>query len=166
MNVSPDNSDYLFDLGTAYEKTANYDKAKELFARVTELDPKRIEALLALGRVKIESGDTQGGIEELTKAQSLAIELGDDAERAQVLQAMGVGYSSIPRYDEALKSLQESLDIKRRLNMKKGIAESLDMMASIQDVTGKSDLALKNYTEALSIMRDLGDKQGTGGRAG
>jgi serine/threonine protein kinase/tetratricopeptide (TPR) repeat protein len=162
VNVSPDNSDYLFDLATAYEKTANYDKAKELFARVAELDPKRIEALLALGRVKIESGDTQGGIENLTKAQSLAIELGDDAERAQVLQAMGVAYFSIPRYDEALKSLQESLEIKQRLNMKKGIAESLDMMASIQDVTGKSDQALKNYTKALSIMRDLGDKQGTG----
>jgi eukaryotic-like serine/threonine-protein kinase len=162
VNVSPDNTDYLFDLATAYEKTANYDKAKELFGRVAELDPKRIEGLLALGRVKIESGDTQGGIEDLTRAQSLAIELGDDAERAQVLQAMGVAYSAIPRYDEAIKSLQESLDIKKRLNMKKGIAESLDMMASIQDVTGKSDLALKNYNQALSIMRDLGDKQGTG----
>jgi serine/threonine protein kinase/tetratricopeptide (TPR) repeat protein len=162
VNVSPDNEDYLFDLGTAYEKTAVYDKARDLFARVVELNPKRVEGLLALGRVKIESGDTQGGIEYLTRAQTLAIELGEDAERAQVLQAMGVGYSSIPRYDDALKSLQESLDIKKRLDMKKGIAESLDMMASIQDVTGKSDLALKNYTQALSIMRDLGDKQGTG----
>ena len=75
---------------------------------------------------------------------------------------MGVAYAGIPRYDEALKSLQESLDIKKRLNMKKGIAESLEMMASIQDVTGKSDLALKNYTQALALMRDLGDKQGTG----
>jgi eukaryotic-like serine/threonine-protein kinase len=162
MNVSPDNTDYLFDLATAYEKTANYDKAKQLFARVVELDPKQVEGLLALGRVKIEAGDTQGGIEDLTRAQSLAVELGDDAERAQVLQAMGVGYYSIPRYEEALKSLQESLEIKQRLNMKKGIAESLDMMATVQDVTGKSDLALKNYNHALTIMRDLGDKQGTG----
>jgi eukaryotic-like serine/threonine-protein kinase len=162
VNVAPDNTDYLFELATAHEKTGNYDKAKELFARVTELDPKRIDGQLALGRVKIESGDTQGGIEDLTKAQSLAVELGDDAERAQVLQAMGVAYAGIPRYDEALKSLQESLEIKKRLNMKKGIAESLEMMASIQDLTGQSSLALKNYTEALSIMRELGDKQGTG----
>jgi tetratricopeptide (TPR) repeat protein len=162
VNVSPDNTDYLFDLGSAHERMANFDKAKELYSRVVTLDPKRIEGVLALGRVKIESGDTQGGIEDLTRAQSLAVESGDDAERAQVLQAMGVAYAGIPRYDEALKSLQESLDIKKRLNMKKGIAESLEMMASIQDVTGKSDLALRNYTQALSLMRDLGDKQGTG----
>jgi serine/threonine protein kinase/tetratricopeptide (TPR) repeat protein len=161
VKVSPDNTDYLFDLGTAYEQTSAYDKAKEIFKKVVELDPRRIEGLLALGRVEIESGNAQGGIEYLTKAQAMAIEVGDDAEHAQVAQAMGVGYFSIPRYDEALKSVQESLDIKKRLGLKKGIAESLDMMATIQDLTGKSDVALKNYTEALSLMRELGDKQGT-----
>ncbi|MGB8323890.1 MAG: tetratricopeptide repeat protein [Candidatus Acidiferrum sp.] len=161
VDVSPDNTDYLFDLGSAYEKTSNFDKAKETFARIVTLDPRRIEAYLELGRVKILSGDTQGGIDDLTRAKSMAVQLGDDAERAEVLQAMGGGYAAIPRYDEAVKNLQESLDIKKRLNMKKGIAESLDEMANIQDVTGKSDLAMKNYTQALSLMRDLGDKQGT-----
>jgi len=130
VKVSPDNTDYLFDLGTAYEQTSAYDKAKGIFKRVVELDPRRIEGLLALGRVEIESGNAQGGIEYLTKAQAMAIEVGDDAEQAQVAQAMGVGYFSIPRYEEALKSVQESLDIKKRLGLKKGIAESLDMMAT------------------------------------
>ena len=161
VKVSPDNTDYLFGLGMAYERTGTYDKAKELFKKVVQLDPKRIEGLLALGRVEIESDNVQAGIEQLTKAQAMAIEVGDDAERAQIAQALGVAYYSIPRYDEALKSIQESLDIKRRLGLKKGIAESLDMMASIQDLTGKPDLALKNYSEALGLMRELGDKQGT-----
>ena len=161
VKVSPDNTDYLFQLGMAYEKTSTYDKAKDLFKKVVDLDPKRIEALLALGRVEIESDNVQAGIEHLTKAQAMAIEVGDDAERAQIAQALGVAYFSIPRYEEALKSVQESLDIKKRLGLKKGIAESMDMMASIQDLTGKADLALKNYTQALGIMRDLGDKQGT-----
>ena len=161
VKVSPDNADYLFELGTAYEKTSNFPKAKEMFKRVVDLDPKRIEGLLALGRVEIESGNAQGGIEQLTRAQAMAIEVNDDAERAQIAQAIGVGYFSISRYDEALKSVQESLDTKKRLNLKKGIAESLDMMASIQDLTGKSPEALKNYTAALATMRELGDKQGT-----
>ena len=43
MNLCPNNSDYLFDLATAYEKTANYDRAKELFARVTEVDPSELK---------------------------------------------------------------------------------------------------------------------------
>jgi eukaryotic-like serine/threonine-protein kinase len=162
VNVAPDNTDYLSDLGTAYEQTANYEKAKEQFARVVELDPKRVESLLALGRVKVESGDTAGGLEDLTKAQAIAVEVGDDAGRAQVLQAMGVAYYVIPRYDDALKSFNESLEIKKRLDMKKGIADSLEMIATVQDLTGKSNLAYKNYTQALSIMKDIGDKQGTG----
>jgi serine/threonine protein kinase/tetratricopeptide (TPR) repeat protein len=162
VKASPDNADYLFDLGAAYENTSNYTKAGEYFGKVVDLDPKRIAGLLSLGRVQIEQGNTQSGIEFLTRAQAVAIELGDDAERAQVLQAMGVAYSTMQRYDDATKSLQDSLEIKRRLGMKKGIADSLEMMGSIQDVTGKSDLALKNYNEALNIRREIGDKQGTG----
>jgi eukaryotic-like serine/threonine-protein kinase len=161
VKASPENTDYLFDLGVAYEKTSTYDKAREIFKKVVELDPKRIEGVLALGRVEVESGNPQNGIEYLTKAQAMAIEVGDDAEHAQVAQAIGVAYYSIPRYEEALKSLQESLDIKKKLGLKKGIAESLDMIATIQDATGKPDDALKNYTQALGIMRELGDKQGT-----
>jgi eukaryotic-like serine/threonine-protein kinase len=161
VKASPGNTEYLLGLGEAYEQTAAYDKARDVFQKVVELDPKRIEGLRAFGRVDVKSGNTQKGLESLARAQSLAIELGDEAERARVLQVIGVAYYLIPRYDDALKTLQESLDIKKRLNMKKGIAESLDMMATVQDLTGKSDVALNNYTQALTIMRDLGDKQGT-----
>jgi eukaryotic-like serine/threonine-protein kinase len=161
VKVSPDNTDYLFELGTAYEKISDYEKARDRFKRVVELDPKRIEGYLALGRVEVESGNPTAGLEYLTKAQAMSIEVGDDAEHAQVAQAIGVAYSSIPRYDEALKSLQESLDIKTRLGLKKGIAESLEMMATIYDTTGKPDLALQNYNKALALMKELGDKQGS-----
>jgi tetratricopeptide (TPR) repeat protein len=132
-----------------------------MFAKVVELDPKRIAGLRALGRVQIESGNTQAGLEYLTRAQALSIELQDDAERAQILQAMGVAYSTIQRNDQALKNLQESLEIRTRLGLKKGIADSLQMIGSIYDSTGKPDLALKNYNQALAIRRELGDKQGT-----
>jgi serine/threonine protein kinase/tetratricopeptide (TPR) repeat protein len=161
VKVSPDNTDYLFDLGTAYETTGAYDKAKEMFSKVVELDPKRIAGLRSLGRVQIESGNSQAGLEYLTRAQALSIELQDDAERAQILQAMGVAYSTMQRPDDALKNLQESLEIKTKLDLKKGIADSLQMIGSIYDATGKSDLALKNYNQALAIRRELGDKQGT-----
>jgi tetratricopeptide (TPR) repeat protein len=161
IKVSPDNTDYLFDLGTAYENTDAYDKAKEMFAKVVELDPKRIAGLRALGRVQIKSGNTQAGLEYLTRAQALSIELQDDAERAQILQAMGVAYWTMQRPDDALKNLQESLEIRTKLGLKKGIADSLQMIGSIYDSTGKPDLALKNYNQALAIRRELGDKQGT-----
>ncbi|HEV3421128.1 MAG TPA: tetratricopeptide repeat protein [Candidatus Acidoferrum sp.] len=161
IKVSPDNTDYLFDLGMAYENTGAYDKAKEMFAKVVELDPKRIAGLRSLGRVQIESGNSQAGLEYLTRAQALSIELQDDAERAQILQAMGVAYSTMQRPDDALKNFQESLEIKTKLGLKKGIADSLQMIGSIYDATGKPDLALKNYNQVLAIRREIGDKQGT-----
>jgi len=161
IKVSPDNTDYLYDLGTVYETTGAYDKAKDMFAKVVELDPKRIAGLRSLGRVQIESGNTQAGLEYLTRAQALSIEVRDDSERAQVLQAMGVAYFILQRPDDALKNLQESLDIRTKLGLKKGIADSLQMIGSAYDSTGKSDLALKNYNQALAIRRELGDKQGT-----
>ncbi|MGA8074504.1 MAG: tetratricopeptide repeat protein, partial [Candidatus Acidiferrales bacterium] len=64
--------------------------------------------------------------------------------------------------DEALKSFQSSLDIKRKLGLKRGIAESLQMIASTQLDLEQNDLALKNYDEALAIRREIGDKTGIG----
>jgi tetratricopeptide (TPR) repeat protein/predicted Ser/Thr protein kinase len=161
VGVASDNADYLYELATAHESAGNYDKAKELFTKVVKLDPKRIEGLLALGRVEIESGNTQSGLEFLTRAQAMSIELSDEAGRAKVLQAMGVAYSSLQKPDEALKTIQESMAINTRLGIKKGVADNLQMMGSIYDGTGKLDLALKNYDQALKIRRDIGDKQGT-----
>jgi len=161
IKVSPDNTDYLFDLGMAYENTGDYFRAKEMFAKVVELDPNRIAGLRSLGRVQIESGNPGAAFEYLTRAQALSIGLQDDAERAQILQAMGVAYSGVQRPDDALKNLQESLEIRTKLGLKKGIADSLQMIGSIYDGTGKSDLALKNYNQALAIRREIGDKQGT-----
>ncbi len=57
------------------------------------LDPKRVDALLAIGRVEIDSGNPQKGLEYLTGAQAMAIESGNDEERAEILQAMGVAYA-------------------------------------------------------------------------
>ena len=161
IKVSPDNTDYLYDLGTAYENAGAYDKAKDMFAKVVELDPKRIAGLRSLGRVQLKSGDSQAGLEYLTRAQALSIEFQDDAERAQILQGMGVAYSMMQRPDNALRNLEESLEIRTKLGLKKGIADSLQMIGSVYDGKGKSDLALKHYKQALAIRRDIGDKQGT-----
>ena len=165
VKASPNNADYLFDLGTAYEANGALDKAKESFQKVVQLDPRRIEALRAVGRVDIKAADDASGINSgitvLSSALGIATETGNDVERASILQALGVAYSALNRNEEALKNLQDALDIRKRLGLKKGVSESLQMMASVQEVTGKPELALKNYLEALSIRKEIGDKQGT-----
>jgi tetratricopeptide (TPR) repeat protein/predicted Ser/Thr protein kinase len=162
VKVSPDNADVIFDLGRLQENSGAYDKAKESFSRVLTLDPKRVDAQLAMGRVNIKAGNPQAGLEFLNRAQSMAIEVGNDEQKAQILQAVGVAYSSMDKNEDALRNYQESLAIKRRLGMKKGIADSLDSIAYTESALGKTNAALKDFTEALQTLREIGDKSGTG----
>lgn len=158
--VSPENADVLFALADLYEKSSEYDKARDEYSKVQAIDPKRIDGLLALGRVEIQSGNNQAGLEYLTRAQGMAIEFGNDEEKAQILQAMGLAYSALNKWEDALRSFQDSLAIKRRLGLKKGIAASLDAIAQAEEALGKPDQALKDYTSALVSYREIGDKAG------
>jgi serine/threonine protein kinase/tetratricopeptide (TPR) repeat protein len=159
VKASPENADLHFALAGLYEKSSAFDKAKEEYAKVLTLDPKRVDGLLAMGRVEIESGNDQSGLEYLTRAQGMAVEFGNDEEKAQILQAMGIAYSDLTKWDDAFRSFQDSLAIKRRLGLKGGIADSLVSIAQVEEPLGKPDQALKDYNSALDLYREIGDKE-------
>ena len=160
--VSPDNTDILSALAKLYEDSGALDKARAYYTKVLEADPKSADVLLALGRVAIESGDAKGGLDPLNRSLSLSIETGNDEEKAAVLQAIGIDYSILNKPDDALQNYRQSLDIKRRLGEKTGIANSLEQIAQVQASQGKPDEALKNFNEAMRVRREIGDKAGLG----
>ena len=160
--AAPDNADVLFELAGLYENSNAYDKARELYTKVLTLDPKRLDAQLEMGRVENLSGNPQKALEYLTSAQAVAVEVGNDEERSKILQAMGAAYAGLGKNEDALRNYQESLEIRRKLGLKKGIAQSLGAMAAAEDLLGKPDQALKDYKEALAVWQGLGDKVGTG----
>ncbi len=160
--VSPDNTDVQAALAALYEDTGDFAKASEHYQKVQAGNPKDITSLLAIGRVHIKSGDSQGSLDPLSRALSLAVQVDNQEQKALILQALGIGYSGLNKPEEALQNYQQSLEIKRRLGQKKGIADSLNMIAAVYDGLGKSDLALTNYTQALKIYRDIGDRQDVG----
>ena len=156
--ASPENADLQFALASLYEKSSQFDKAKDTYSKVLTLDPKRVDGLLAMGRVEIENGNDQSGLEYLTRAQGMAVQFANDEEKAQILQAMGIAYSDLTKWEDALRSFQDSLAIKRRLGLKKGIADSLESIAQAEEHLGKPDQAEKDYTSALDSYREMGDK--------
>ena len=160
--ATPGNADVLFELGGLYENSSAYDKAREEYTQVLALDPKRVDALVAMGRVEVYSGNSERALEYLTRAQALTVEFGNDEERAEILQGLGVAYADLNKHQDALRNLRDSLAIKRKLGLKKGIAMSLQAMASSEDVLGQPDQELKDYREALALWQELGDKAGTG----
>ena len=160
--VNPGDMDVQFTLAGLYEQAGNFDAAKPRLATVLANDPNNVDALLASGRVQIKNSNPQGGLDDLTRALNLAIRLGNQEEKANIQQAMGIAYSMLDKPDDALQNYQASLAIKQQIGDKRGAGASLSEIASIQDTMGHPDAALASYKQALAIRRDIGDKDGIG----
>jgi tetratricopeptide (TPR) repeat protein/predicted Ser/Thr protein kinase len=159
---APDNQEVLFALGQLYENAGDLDKAREHYGAVLKADGKNIDALLAMGRVEIKSGNPQASLDPLGKAENLAIEVDNQEQHALILQARGIAYKNLNKATEALRNFNDSMEINRRLGQKRGVAASLSMIAEIDESLGKIDDALKSYNEALQIRREIGAKKEAG----
>lgn len=160
--ASPDDMDVHFLLGGLYESTGAYDKARVELAKVLAIDPKRVDALLAAGRVEIRSKNPQGSLDYLNRALSLAVELNNADGEATILNAIGAAYKQLNKPEEALRYYQESLAINRELGQKPGIALTMGNIAQVQASLGKPGEAYKSYQEAVRLQRETGDKKGLG----
>lgn len=160
--VNPGDMDVQFALAGLYEQDGNFDSARKDLADVVSHDPNNVDALLASGRVEIKSGNAQGGLDFLTRALNLSIQLDNQEEKASILQAMGIAYGMLNRPQDALRNYQESLAIKRQIGDKRGAGASLEEIASIDETLGHPDEALTNYKQALALRREIGDKTGIG----
>src|SRR3989475_5222788 len=150
-------------LGRLYEDTASLDKARAYYQKLLTSDPKDTDALLHMGWVELRDNNSQGSFDYLNRALTLAVQLGNDEQKALILDAVGTAYQHMNKLDDALRNFQEALDVKRRLGDKAGIAETLEWMGQSQQYAGKSEPARKSFEEALRLHREVGDKLGLGG---
>ncbi len=86
---NPDDADAQLALAGLYEQVSNYDEARKRLARVRSADSKNVDALVASGKVEVEAGNSQAGLEFLNSAYSLATQFGNDEAKAAVEQQMG-----------------------------------------------------------------------------
>ena len=160
--ASPNDPEIQLELARLYDDMGDLTKAAEDYSRVLAGDGRNVDALLAMGRVKIRSGNPQPALDYLNRGLTLAIQLGNEEERAAILQAIGIAYLRLGNREEALGNIQKSLEIKQRLGDKRGIAASFNAMGEIHANMGKRREALKDYLDALSLRRDIGDNKGIG----
>jgi tetratricopeptide (TPR) repeat protein/tRNA A-37 threonylcarbamoyl transferase component Bud32 len=158
----PNDPQVQFELGALYESHGALDQAHEHYAKVVQSDPKYVEALLAVGRVETKRGNPQASLDYLNRALSSAVELNNLQGKANVLQSLGVAYRLLNKPDDALRSDEESLNIKRQIGDKRGMAASLDEIAQVHNLLGKPDQAAKDYQEVLKLEKELGDQAGMG----
>ncbi|MBA3912464.1 MAG: tetratricopeptide repeat protein [Acidobacteriales bacterium] len=158
----PDDEDVQFVLGTLYEDAGDLDKARSHYAKVLQEDSKNPEALLAMGRVEIKSGDPQKGLDPLDRARHLAIDSDNQEQQALILQATGIAYKLMNKPAEALRNYEDSMAINQRLGQKRGVAASLVEIAQVQLSLGKPDAATAAYDQALKIRQEIGARKEAG----
>jgi len=161
--ILPDDFDIQYALARACEESSIFDKGRAYYDKLLARDPKNVDILLRIGWLEVKRNNSQGALDDLNRALTMAVQLGNDEEKAAILDAVGYAYQSLNKLEDALRNYQQALDIKRRLGGKGGIAETLDYMAQAQQLVGKPDDSLKSYNEALQLRRGIGDKMGTAG---
>jgi eukaryotic-like serine/threonine-protein kinase len=159
---SPDNLDVQFALGSLYEENGELEKALAHYGNVLKSDPKNLDALLATGRLDCKRGDPQAGLDPLSAALNIAVQVDNREQQAMILQTTGVAYKLLGRSEEALRNYQQSMDINTRLGKKRGVAANLSEISQVQARMGKPDLALASLNKALSLQREIGAKKEAG----
>jgi serine/threonine protein kinase/tetratricopeptide (TPR) repeat protein len=160
--TSPDNIDVAYELGSLYSDNGDFDKARSQFDSILKADPKNIKALWQIGTIEFMQGNPQAALEPLTRGLSLAVQVDNPEQKALILQALGIAYREMDKPDEAIRNIQDSMEISRRLGMKRLLANSLSELAQDQITQGKPDAATASYNQALEILREIGVKKDYG----
>jgi len=160
--TQPDNGDVLYALGSLYREHGDYDKARAIFTKILQADPKNIRALWQMGALEIMSGNAQAALDPLNKGLSLAVQVDNQEQKALILLAVGIAYRLLNKPADALRNYQESLAINEKIGQKRAMASDLNEMAQVQAMTGKSDLAIASLNRALQIRQEIGAKKEAG----
>ena len=162
VSVTPDDPEIQFALASLYEDTGALDKARDHYTKALAIDPRRLDTLLMMGRVDSKTHNPQGALDYFNRALQEAVQFENDEAKGMALQGTALAYHQLGKEEEALRTFQQALEIRRRLADKRGIAATLNSMAQIQEQSGKSEQALKGFQEALRLRQEIGDKKGLG----
>ena len=158
----PEDPEINFSLADLYERTGALDQARERLQKVLKYDPNYVDALYALGRVELLSGNPQEALDPLNRGLTLAVQAENEDGRARMLNVIGVAYRLLGNLDEALRHYGDSLEIRRRLDQKSGIATSLSEIARVYRMQGNLEEAQTSLEEGLRLRQEIGDRAGIG----
>jgi tetratricopeptide (TPR) repeat protein/TolB-like protein len=162
VKARPNDASLRFELATVLEDAGQFDRARDEYATVLDLQPNSIPALYAAGRVQIQRGEPQRAVEYLVKGQGLAIGLESREATANIVQALGIAYLDLGKPADALLHFQQAHGIRKEINDRRGVAASLSQIAQALEKQGKMADAWAAYNESIAIREELGDKRGRG----
>lgn len=122
-----------------------------------EKQPNHPRVWYLLGKFAIQSGDSGAAVDDyLVKALVIQNRLQNPQGRADVVNALGVGYERLGQYQRAIEQYQQAADLRLLLGDNIGTATSLRNLAGILAIQGDFALAKQNLEQARTMLAPLG----------
>ena len=157
-SLSPDSPYVYADLGRAYEKKEDIDKAIENYLKATNLNQHYAAAFLRLGILYgSRKQDTAAALDRFDRAEQLYQMLGDPEGITEVLCQRGALFKQISKLTEAREQLQKALVMTRTSTYNKyQQIRSLLQLSGVSYSEGKTAEAKQYATEALALAQANG----------
>jgi tetratricopeptide (TPR) repeat protein len=148
-------------LAEVYGQQGKLEEAVAALRQVVVADPNHPRGWYLLSKYLIEQGKARQAIDEtLVHAMVVQNRLGSEQGRADVLNALGVGYQEMGDLDRAADNYRQAAALRRRIDDRRGYATSLKNLATLALVRGAHDEAERDLEQALAILQALGDRAG------
>ena len=144
------------DLGRAYEKNDQLEKAKEKYQETTKLAPQEAAAYLRLGVVCGQLQDFTCAFEAFQKAESLYKALGNREGVTEVFYQRGFLFLDEVKPPEARAQLENALQITKATGNLYQQIRVLQALSSAAAFEGNIVQAKQQATEAIQLARDNG----------
>ncbi|MBI4530896.1 MAG: tetratricopeptide repeat protein [Candidatus Latescibacteria bacterium] len=142
--LRPNNTDHLFDLGNALERSGRFDEAVTIFERLLKVDPEHSYALNYLGYMFAEKGiRLEESVEMLKKA------IADRPDNGAFLDSLGWAYYRLGIFDKAEEYIDQAV---QRIDMNdKENAVIFEHLGDVAKALGKVEKARTQWIKSLEI---------------
>ncbi|MCP4654191.1 MAG: tetratricopeptide repeat protein [bacterium] len=157
----PNDAEAQVALAEAYGQQGKFAAAAARLRAAVEVDSSQPRTWYLLGRYAIQAGDSRRAVDDyLVQALIGQKRLRNEQGEAEVLNALGVGYSRLGELDQAADNYRQAAAIRRRLDDRRGLATTLHNLALIDLARADYEAAESSFQEALGIHDELGDRAG------
>lgn len=160
LDVPQYDAELLLWKGFANEKRSQYDTAYQLYQIALQADPTTSVRVLLLnrsGHVCLRLGRYADAGDYARQALAIA---GENDDQHTSLHLLGLFSRYQGEYPAARSYYEQSLEIRRRIGHKKGIADSLNNLGMVAMLQGDLATAHTYFEDSLKIRHEIGDRQG------
>lgn len=152
VRENPDDPEARVALAQYYFQNGAYEHAIEQSQQIIDTYPENDGALLILGVSYAHSGETQASVEPLQQFVAIRSEspmAGTDKTLETALYFLGESYVLLQRPAEAIKTLEQALEIDRT------DADAMYQLGLAYSLNGEHELALEQYHNAVRFVPDF-----------